>query len=73
MNRSDNDLAALIARAEGYPYDLPSVGWLFDDGMISPLEAPLARGAYARDRLRLERRTRPTRPKNSPAAGPGFR
>ena len=36
----DDDLAALIALAEDYPYDRPSVGWLFDDGMILPLEAP---------------------------------
>jgi hypothetical protein len=40
MDGSDNDLAALIALAEGYPYERPSAGWLFDDGMISPLETP---------------------------------
>lgn len=40
MNGSDNDLAALIRLAEDYPYERPSVGWLFDDGMILPLEAP---------------------------------
>jgi hypothetical protein len=41
MNGSHiDDLAALIALAEGYPYERPSVGWLFDDGMIRPLEAP---------------------------------
>lgn len=35
-----DDLEALIALAEGYPYDRPSVCWLFDDGLIRPLEAP---------------------------------
>jgi hypothetical protein len=35
-----DDVAALIALAEDYPYDRPSVGWLFDDGAIRPLEAP---------------------------------
>jgi hypothetical protein len=39
MNGSQDDLAALIALAEDYPYHRPSVGWLFDDGMILPLEA----------------------------------
>lgn len=42
MDASGNDLAALIALAEGYPYERPSVCWLFDDGMILPLEAPWA-------------------------------
>lgn len=33
-------LDALIRLAEDYPYHRPSVGYLFDDGAIRPLEAP---------------------------------
>ena len=40
MHGFQNDVAALIALAEDYPYGRPSVGWLFDDGAIRPLEAP---------------------------------
>ena len=39
MNGSQDDLEALIRLAEDYPYHRPPVGWLFDDGMILPLEA----------------------------------
>lgn len=38
------DIAALIALAESYPYDRPSVCWLFEDGAIRPLEAPWDEG-----------------------------
>jgi len=45
MNGSNiDDLAALIALAEDYPYDRPSVCWLFEDGTIRPLEAPWHEG-----------------------------
>jgi hypothetical protein len=46
MDASGNNLAAMIALAKGYSYARPSVGWLFDSGVIAPLAA-LARAAHA--------------------------
>jgi hypothetical protein len=40
MTGAQADLDALIRLAEDYPYHRPSVGYLFDNGVILPLEAP---------------------------------
>jgi hypothetical protein len=39
MTEAQADIEALIQLAEDYPYHRPSVGYLFDDDVIRPLEA----------------------------------